>query len=507
MSAIPSLGDDALLGRLSLEHLERVVAIDSQSDETSSSIPSTPGQAALARDLQAFYQGLGAQVSQDDSANVLALLPGRGAGVHKPPLALMIHLDTARGTRAVPGLHVLEGWDGGRVPFPRNADIQVDLETYPCAGEWRGQDLVHGDGDLPFGLDDKLGLAHCMTLARLVVEHDLECPPLLLIGRPDEEIGRMEAVEGLAEELVRRGVRYAYTIDGLLPFEINVENFNAAGASLLFPSRPFQPAGQLVSLRIGGVNTHGATAMAEGYRAATRLATQIDAACAGATCVWFHSDTVRDCDADTLWEVSDLRDFQETVVAVMGPHLARGASVDVGPGLGMGDAAVGQMLRFLRALYGSDPGFVVHCEESSGHQGYTNPYRARMVQGGLKLDLRLRDFRPDGIDQRVAHLREIAGEQALEVLHQYVNMGPRLAQHPELAAWASQACEELELPVRIQPIRGGTGVDPFLDRGIPVANLGTGYFAPESEKEFTSVQMMGRHARWLVQLVGIIARS
>ena len=55
--------------------------------------------------------------------------------------------------------------------------------------------------------------------------------------------------------------------------------------------------------------------------------------------------------------------------------------------------------------------------------------------------------------------------------------------------------------VRILPIRGGTGVDPFLDKGVAVANLGTGYFAPESEKELTSLQNLAGHARWLVALV------
>ena len=45
------------------------------------------------------------------------------------------------------------------------------------------------------------------------------------------------------------------------------------------------------------------------------------------------------------------------------------------------------------------------------------------------------------------------------------------------------------------PIRGGTGVDPFLAKGIPIANLGTGYFAPESEKELTSRQKIADHVR------------
>lgn len=58
-----------------------------------------------------------------------------------------------------------------------------------------------------------------------------------------------------------------------------------------------------------------------------------------------------------------------------------------------------------------------------------------------------------------------------------------------------------------RPIRGGTGVDPFLAAGIPIANVGTGYFAPESEKEFTTRQNLAAHAVWLLNLVQVVARA
>ena len=50
-------------------------------------------------------------------------------------------------------------------------------------------------------------------------------------------------------------------------------------------------------------------------------------------------------------------------------------------------------------------------------------------------------------------------------------------------------------------IERGSAPYPFLDQGVYVANLGTGYFAPESEKEFTSMQLLAEHALWLVALV------
>jgi len=105
--------------------------------------------------------------------------------------------------------------------------------------------------------------------------------------------------------------------------------------------------------------------------------------------------------------------------------------------------------------------------------------------------------------RHVEHVAARAGATA-EWAEQYVNMGPALAKHPELVTWARAALAAAGFVGREQPIRGGTGVDPFLARGIPVANLGTGYFAPESEKELTSRQNLARHARWLACLVQVV---
>ena len=493
------------LGELSLAHLEAVVAIDSQSDEASSTIPTTEGQKVLGDHLATFYRSLGAEVSRDDAANVIASFPGRGRGVDRPPLALMIHMDTARGTAAVPDLQRCVAWDGSRVDYPRNASIQVDLETYPAAAEFEGQTLIHGPGDAPFGLDDKLGLAHCMTLAKnLPPDH----PPLIFIARPDEEVGRMEAIVGLAAELARRGVKWGYTVDGILPFEINVENFNAAGASVFFEHGPIALEGVIRALLIGGVNTHGATAKAEGHRSATRLAAEI-ALVAGDAAVplAFESDALRDCDAKTAWVVSDDAAFKAAVDAVIGPHVKRGASwrFDDAEMNGSPSCATRDALHWIASFHASNPGFTLPCEDSEARDGYTAIYRARRQGSGIRVDLRIRDFDAQMLARRIAHVREEAGSRPFESHAQYVNMGPRIAEFPELERWARRACENLDLPVRVSPIRGGTGVDPFLDAGIPVANVGTGYFAPESEKEFTSVEMMGRHALWLRELVSIVA--
>lgn len=495
--------DDRTLGAKSREHLEAIVAIASDSDESSDTIPSTEGQRVLAAWLEDFFAGLGCTVERDAFANIIATLPGRGAGAEAAPIALMVHLDTARGTAALPELICEPAWDGRPLRYPANAALTVSTETYPAVGAFVGGDVLHGPGDAPFGLDDKLGLSHLMTLAWLLQQAPADHPPLCFVGRPDEEIGRMEAVEGLAETLSARGVTTGWTVDGIWPFEVNVENFNAAQGSLVFEAPPALAATSTWTLHLGGVNTHGATAEAEGHRAATRLAAELAALLDPAVTEVqaFTSDALRDCDAVVVFgTVGDGSDLRGAVDAVMTPHLPRGASfrLEAGGQPGVGAAA---MLAFVARFLRSEPGWPLAAEHSSGRQGYSHPYRARPTDRGLQLDVRIRDFDEHGLVAREDHLRDLAGDRLVDLHRQYVNMGPALGSRPELVSLPERAAARVGVPITVQPIRGGTGVDPFLDRGIGVGNLGTGYFAPESEKELTSVQLMAQHVRWLYALV------
>jgi tripeptide aminopeptidase len=510
MSIAPRTSDSAIAD-LSFAHLQWVVSIDSQSDELSEAIPTTEGQRTLAAALAGFYEELGATVEQDAFANVLAWFPGRGALAAGRPVALAVHLDTARGTQAVPRLHVVHAWDGSRIPFPKNEKIQVDGAHYPSLAAWVGQDIIHGEGDFPFGLDDKLGLTHCMTLAKLLAVHpEVSHPPLVLVARPDEEVGRHAAVVALAKLFAERGVSYGYTVDGILPFEVNVENFNAAGASVTFSEAwaDGAPQGALWVAHVGGVNTHGATAAAEGHRAAPRLVAEWRARVAPEDAVFtgFASDALRDCDAVVHVRVRDgaAGRVAAALDAVMAPHVPRGATFEFAaaePAAFEDDPNVEPMLAWLSAFYSSNPGFPLGCEDSAGRQGYSHPYRARSTASGLRLDIRIRDFDPSQLQVRREHVRALAEPRAFSTVDQYVNMGPRLAGRPELVDIARSAAADVGVPVLLAPIRGGTGVDPFLDEDIPIANLGTGYFAPESEKELTSRQLLVQHAKWLFALV------
>jgi di/tripeptidase len=506
------------LSQFAFQVLQRVVAIDSASDEASTSIPSTIGQSVLAQRVAQRLTALDADVIIDEYATLIAKYPGRGQGANAPPLAFMIHLDTAKGTEAVPLLHTIPKWNGRAIPFSKNPALKVSVTAYPSLNQFKGHTVVHGPGDAPFGLDDKLGLTHLLTLAWLIhsdpLIHDL--PPIWLIGRPDEEIGREEALIGLAKTLAEAGVSRGYTVDGIEPFEVNVANFNGAGAQLYF-ARALDPLGEglPIDIHLGGVNTHGATAYAEGHRSVTRFMFELWAKGQplGLRCCGFEHHATRECDG--VWRVwapdlSVAARLRRWVDEQIGPHEERGASARFEEGHSShADRGLEAALMWGHQLIESEPGFPLLAEDSHGWSGYTHPFRLRCEEARWRLDLRIRDFTAEGIERRVEHIGELANPRSDFVgssvsewtwAHQYRNMEPLLAEAPELVMWAIAGAQAVNQSSQVLPIRGGTGVEAFLEAGVMVANLGTGYFSPESEKELTSLEWMALHGLWLLEI-------
>ena len=520
-------------------HLERVIAIDSHSDERSETIPSTEGQKRLASVLSDFFTELGFHSTIDENANLIVEIPSNlpadatGEPAMAPKLALMVHMDTARGTEAVAKLEVLEAWDGTRVPFPANERLQVSVENYPETAIYTGQDLLFGPGVAPIGLDDKLGMAELMTMVELLADNpDIPHGDLVLVFRPDEEIGRMAAVEALAGVLAASGVTRGYTVDGLAPFEVNVENFNAARGRISFDGEPLQLRPQLearlLEFELFGCKSHGATAKSEGYLNSTVVLARACAPFAGREDIIpiaFHSDLNSEVDARVRFVVRGPDEaalvraeklLVNNINAELEPHAWKGARLEMRARAeiqpeGTLYSEVRDLLGHLAVFLNRKGPTPLLSEDSENDEGYSNPCFVSQEGHRATVDYRLRDFTDAGISARKRHLVMVSstspGKLSLALDDQYKNMGPSLAPYPELVSWAQEAAIGLEREVLRRPIRGGTGVDPFLAVGIPIANVGTGYFAPESEKEFTTRQNLAAHAVWLLNLVQVVARG
>lgn len=210
------------------DRLVRYAAIDSQSEATSTTSPSTAIQLDLLRLLQAELTQIGAQdVQLTEYGAVLASIPGTVEG---PVIGLLAHVDTApqfNATGVKP--RVLRGYNGGDITFPDDASLVLSPQDYPYLAEKQGHDIITASGTTLLGADDKAGVAIIMTAARhLLASADIPHGPIRIAFTPDEEIGR-----GVDPRLpADLGADFAYTFDGGQVGEIEYESFSADGAEI-----------------------------------------------------------------------------------------------------------------------------------------------------------------------------------------------------------------------------------------------------------------------------------
>lgn len=91
------------------------------------------------------------------------------------------------------------------------------------------------------------------------------------------------------------------------------------------------------------------------------------------------------------------------------------------------------------------------------------------------------------------------------VTEQYRNMREVLDTVPFVTDYAIQAMEKLDLPVKLDLIRGGTDGSRLSFMGLPCPNIFTGEMAIHSRLEYVSVQDMEKATSTLVELIQIWA--
>ena len=209
----------------------RYVRIDTTSDASSPTTPSTERQFDLARLLLDELRALGLDDAElDEFGYVYATIPeSRNTDVSDASVVgLLAHLDTssdAPGAGVEPIVHF--GYDGTAIRLRGDPSVVLDPVRQPRLRDHIGHDLITSDGTTLLGSDDKAGVALLMQLAEdLLNDRTLKRPRVRLCFTVDEEIGR--GVDKL--DLDRLGADVAYTIDGSGTDTISTETFNAAEA-------------------------------------------------------------------------------------------------------------------------------------------------------------------------------------------------------------------------------------------------------------------------------------
>ncbi len=224
-----------------IEKFLRYVKIDTCSDGSSESTPSTQKQHDLAGMLAKELAALGAQEIHYDKEHcyVYASIPASEGCEDSPVLGFIAHMDTSpavSGTDVKP--RIVEHYDGKDIVLNVEENIVLKVADFPEIAMFEGQDLIVTDGTTLLGADDKAGVAEIMAMAEHFLTHPEVPHGKIRIGfTPDEEIGR--GSDYFDVELF--GADFAYTVDGGALGELEYENFNAAGAMLTVHGRSVHP--------------------------------------------------------------------------------------------------------------------------------------------------------------------------------------------------------------------------------------------------------------------------
>jgi len=216
-----------------LERFLRYVQYDTQSDERSTSFPSTRTQLALQQDLVAELRTIGlADAEIDEHGYVFATIPPTTAKRGVPTIGLIAHVDTSpemSGAHVAPIVH--RDYDGRDLVLPDNPTAVLRLADNPSLAEQLGHDIVTASGTTLLGADNKAGVAEIVTAAAYLVEHpEIAHGTVRIAFTPDEEVGR-----GTKHfDVARFGCVCAYTIDGGSRGEVEIESFSADAMTVTF---------------------------------------------------------------------------------------------------------------------------------------------------------------------------------------------------------------------------------------------------------------------------------
>ena len=204
--------------------------VNTRSDDRSQTVPTTPGQVALAKLVTADLKKLGVAKVKFDETNgyVTGTLPSNS---DKPISALgfIAHLDTADFSAGHVKPQVYPNYDGQDIVLNEAKQIVLKASEFPNLKKFVGQRLITSDGTTLLGADDKAGVAALFgALDYFIQNPTVAHGPIRVAFGPDEEIGRG------AKQFDAKGfgTDFAYTLDNGQPGQFEYETFNASEAKI-----------------------------------------------------------------------------------------------------------------------------------------------------------------------------------------------------------------------------------------------------------------------------------
>ena len=169
----------------------KYVSFDTESDENSTTFPSTEKQLVLLNYLADEMRMLGMEdVTVDKYGYAMGTIPATKGYENAPVIGFIAHVDTSpdmSGKDVRP--RVIEEYDGCDIQL--NGSLTMKVADFPELKNFVGHTLIHTDGTTLLGADDKAGCAEIMTAAEYLMSHPEIAHGKIRLGfTPDEEIGR-----------------------------------------------------------------------------------------------------------------------------------------------------------------------------------------------------------------------------------------------------------------------------------------------------------------------------
>lgn len=213
------------------------VSFDTQSDEHSTTAPSTMKQLDLAKELEKELHDLGIENAKVDPYGIVyaSLAPTSGKENEKA-IGLIAHMDTA-GEMSGKDVHprIVKAYAGDDIVL--NEQFSMNPGQFPALNAVIGDDVIVTDGTTLLGADDKAGVAIIMAALEKILTENIPHGQLWIAFTPDEEVGR--GVENF--DLEKFPADFAYTVDGSEIDCVDYETFNAAMAEVKFKGASIHP--------------------------------------------------------------------------------------------------------------------------------------------------------------------------------------------------------------------------------------------------------------------------
>lgn len=222
-----------------IERFTSYVKVDTQSDESSETCPSTEGQWTLLHMLEKELKQIGMEeVTLDENGYLMATLPAT-TEKDTQTIGFLAHVDTATdftGKNVNP--QIVESYDGGEIILNEALKVIMTPKDFPSLPGYKGHTLITTDGTTLLGADNKAGVTEIMTAMAYLINHpEIKHGKVRVAFTPDEEIGRGPHKFDVAAF----NAHHAYTVDGGPLGELEYESFNAAAAKITIKGNNIHP--------------------------------------------------------------------------------------------------------------------------------------------------------------------------------------------------------------------------------------------------------------------------